>query len=52
MYLKNMRPDICFSMNILIQFLMNLRHVHLMVSKHEVMYLKGTVEYGLKYDTN
>ena len=23
-----------------------------MVAKHAVMYLKGTVEYGLKYDTN
>ena len=32
-------------------FLMNLRHVHLVV-KHVVRYLKGTVEYGLKYDTN
>ena len=41
----NMRPDICFAMN-------TLRHVHLMVAKHAVRYLKGTVEYGLKYDTN
>ena len=29
MYLKNMRPDICFSMN-------TLRHVHLMVANHAV----------------
>ena len=29
-----------------------LRHVHLMVTKHAVRYLKDTVEYGLKYDTN
>ena len=41
----NMRLDICFSMN-------TLRHVHLMVVKNVVRYLKGTVEYGLKYDTN
>ena len=40
MYLTNMRPDICFAMN-------TLRHVHLMVVKHLVRYLKGTVEYGL-----
>ena len=33
-------------------FLTNPRHVHLMVAKHAVRYLKGTVEYGLKYDTN
>ena len=38
MYLTNRRPDIFFAMN-------TLRHVHLMVAK-------GTVEYGLKYDTN
>ena len=24
----------------------------MMVAKHAVRYLKGTVEYGLKYDTN
>ena len=45
MYLMDMRPDIFFVVNIL-------RHVHLMVAKHAVRYLKGTVEYGLKYDTN
>ena len=38
MYLMNKRPYICFAVN-------TLRHVHLMVAK-------GTVEYGLKYDTN
>ena len=38
MYLTNTRPDIFFAVN-------TLRHVHLMVAK-------GTVEYGLKYDTN
>ena len=45
MYPTNTRPDICFIVN-------TLRHVHLMVAKHAVRYLKGTVEYGLKYDTN
>ena len=45
MYLMNMRPDICFAMNTLI-------HVHLMLAKHAVRYLKGIVEYGLKYDRN
>ena len=29
MYLMNTRPDICFAMNTLIQFLTYLRHVHL-----------------------
>ena len=45
MYLKNTRQDIFFAVN-------TLRHVHLMVAKNVVRYLKGIVEYGLKYDTN
>ena len=45
MYLMNTRPDICFAMN-------TLRHVHLMVAKHAVRYLKGTLDYGLKYEAN
>ena len=38
-------------MNDLSHFLMDLRHYHL-VAKHEVRYLKGTVDYGLKYEVN
>ena len=45
MYLTNTRPDIFFDVN-------TLRHVHLMVAKHAVRYLKGTVDYGLKYEVN
>ena len=45
MYLMNMRPNIFFDVS-------TLRHVHMMVEKHVVRYLKGIVEYGLKYDTN
>ena len=45
MYLMNTIPYIFFSMKTLSQFLMDLRHVHLMVAKHVVRYLKGTVEY-------
>ena len=51
MFLTNTRPDICFVVNNLNQFLMDLRHAHL-VAKHAVRYLKGTVKCGLKYDTN
>ena len=47
-----MRPDICFAVNTLSQFLTDPRHVHLMVAKHAVRYLKGTVDYGLKYEAN
>ena len=45
MYLLNTRPNICFVVN-------KLRHVHQMVAKHVVRYLKGTVDYGLKYEVN
>ena len=34
MYLTNMRPDICFAVNTLSQFLTDLRHVHLIAAKH------------------
>ena len=44
-YLTNTRPYICFVVN-------TLRHVHLMVAKHAVRYLKGIVDYGLKYEEN
>ena len=52
MYLTNMRPDICCAVNTLSQFLTDLRHVHLNVAKHILRYLKGTVDYGLKYEAN
>ena len=45
MYMMNTRPDICFSVK-------TLRHVYLMVAKHVVRYLKGTVDYGLKYEAD
>ena len=35
-----------------LMFLTDPRHVHLMVAKHAMRYLKGTVEYGLKYEEN
>ena len=49
MYLMNTRPDICFAVNTLSQFLTDPRHVHLITAKHILRYLKGTVDYGLKY---
>ena len=39
MYLTNMRLDICFVF-------------HLMLAKHVVRYLRGIVDYGLKYEAN
>ena len=34
MYLMNIRPDICFAMNTLIQFLTDPRYVHFIAAKH------------------
>ena len=52
MYLMNTRPDSCLAMNTLSQFLTDLRHVHLISTKHILRYLKGIVDYGLKYEEN
>ena len=50
MYPTNTKPDICFSMNTLSQFLVELRHVHLVATKYVIRYLKGTLDCGLSYD--
>ena len=52
MYLTNMRLDICFPVNTLSQFLTYLRHVHLIATKHILRYLRGAIDYGLKYEVN
>ena len=52
MYLMNTRPYICFVVSTLIQFLMDPRHAHLIAAKNILRYLKGTVDYGLKYEAN
>jgi hypothetical protein len=50
MYMMNNRTYICFVVNTLSQFLVKPRHVHLVVSKHVMRYLKGTLDCGLIYD--
>ena len=52
MYLTNTRPYIFFAMNTLSEFLTDPRHVHLIVGKHILRYLRGTVDYGIKYEVN
>jgi hypothetical protein len=49
MYLVNTRPDICFAVNTLSQFMVESRRVHWVAAKHVLRYLRGTVEYGLSY---
>jgi hypothetical protein len=50
MYLKNTRPDICFVVNTLSQFLVEPRCVHIVAAKHVMRYLKGTLNFGLSYN--
>ena len=52
MYLMNTRPDIYFAVKTLSQFLTDPRHVHLIDAKHILRYLRGTIDYGIKYDVN
>ena len=52
MYLTYTRPDICFVVNTLSQLLTDMRHVHLIATNNVLRYLKGTMDYGLKYDAN
>ena len=50
MNMTNNRPDICFAVNILSQFLVEPRRVHLVAAKHVMRYLKGTLDFGLSYN--
>ena len=47
-----MRAYICFVVNTLSQFLTYPRLFHLIVAKHILKYLKGTIDYGIKYEVN
>jgi hypothetical protein len=47
MYLTSTRPDTCFFVNTLSQFLVEPKHVHLVAAKHVMRYLKGTLDYDL-----
>jgi hypothetical protein len=49
MYLVNTRPDICFAVSTLSQYMVEPRHVHWIAAKHVLRYLHGTVGYGLRY---
>ncbi|XP_020208976.1 uncharacterized protein LOC109793918 [Cajanus cajan] len=49
MYLTATRPDIMFAVSILSRFMHCASEVHLQAAKRIVRYVKGTVEYGIKY---
>jgi len=49
MYQVNTRPDICFAVNTLSEFMVEMRRVHWVAAKHVLRYLCGIVEHGLSY---
>ena len=49
LYLVHTRPDICFAVSALSQFMTDLRHVHWIAAKHVLRYLHGMIGYGLRY---
>jgi hypothetical protein len=46
----NTRPNICFAVNTLSQFLVEPRHVHLVDEKYVMRYLNATLDCGINYD--
>jgi hypothetical protein len=49
MYLVNTGPDISYAVNVLNQFMSQLRQTHWIAAKHVLRYLQGTIVYGLRY---
>ena len=49
LHLVHMRPDICFAISALSQFMLDPRYVHWVVAKHVLKYLCGVIGYGLRY---
>lgn len=52
MYLVHTRPYICYAVGSLSPFMIEPRNIHLVVSKHVLRYLWGTIDYGLKYTSS
>jgi hypothetical protein len=52
MYLVNTRLNIFFDVNTLSQFQVEPRHEHWIAAKHILKYLRGTLNYGLRYASN
>ena len=49
MYMVNTRPDICYAVNTISQFMVEPKRAHWVAAKHILRYLQGKVDYGLLY---
>eukprot|EP00253_Pinus_taeda_P022007 PITA_22007 len=49
MFLVNSRPDICFAVNTLSQYMVEPHHIHWSGAKNLLRYLRGTTTHGLRY---
>ena len=47
LYLVHTRPDICFAVSAMSQFMLDTRHVHWVSAKHVLRYLRGMICFGL-----
>jgi hypothetical protein len=52
MYLVHTRPDIFYAVNSLSQFMCELEHIYMVVAKHVLRYVRGTIAYGLIYTSS
>ena len=52
MYLVNTRPDICFAVSTLSEYMCEPRQIHWVAAKHVLRYLHGTIGYGLWYSAD
>jgi hypothetical protein len=52
MYLVHTRPDICYAVNSLSQFMCEPKHIHMVVVKHILRYVRRTIAYGLRYTSS
>jgi hypothetical protein len=51
MYLVNTKPDICYAVSVLSQFMSQPRKTQWIAAKHVLRYLQGTVGYALRYSS-
>jgi hypothetical protein len=52
MYMIHTRPNICYAVIAMSQFMTKLRQRHCVVENHILRYLRGTMTYGLRYTSS